>query len=116
MAFTYDLETTIGQIRLLIGDTVEMEDGESVALFTDEELQWFADQSGPVRIAAALALETLAASHARLAVRVARGDVSEDMTQVAAQLRAQADQFREEERAANALGRVVSPRYRTRCS
>ena len=116
MAFSYDLGTAVGQIRLLIGDTVEMEDGEDVALFTDEELEWFSDQTPSIRYAAALALDTLASNHARLAVRVARGDVSEDMTQVAAQLRAQAEQFRAEERATMALGRVVSPTYRTRCS
>lgn len=58
MAFTYDLATDVGKIRLLIPDT----SWES-AVFSDEELTAFlALESSSVRRAAALALETVAAN------------------------------------------------------
>jgi len=62
--------------------------------------------------AAALLLRALAVDSARLAVRVSRGGVSEDLTQVAANLRAQADAY---EAKADAgipdLNSVVSPSW-----
>jgi len=58
MAFTYDLSTDGGKIRLLIPDT----DWEN-AVFSDEELAAFLSlESSSVRRAAALALETIAAN------------------------------------------------------
>ncbi len=59
MAFTYDLTTDIGKVRLNINDKVNTSD--EVAYFTDEELQVFLDAGGSVNIASALALEAWAA-------------------------------------------------------
>jgi hypothetical protein len=61
MAITTDLGTTIGQIRLLIGDTVE-NDGVKPGggNFSDAELTWFYDNEGSIEGAAGLACETLA--------------------------------------------------------
>lgn len=57
MTATYDISTDIGKIRLLIHDT-----DITSAHFTDEELQVFLDLEESVYSAAALALETWAAS------------------------------------------------------
>jgi hypothetical protein len=58
MAFTYDLSTDVGRIRLLIPDT-----NWENAVFSDEELTAFlALESASVRRATALALETVAAN------------------------------------------------------
>lgn len=60
MAHTYDLATDIGKVRLLIGDNdiVPVTD----AHFTDEELQTFLMLAGSVNLAAAMALESWAAT------------------------------------------------------
>ena len=58
MAFTYDLTTDIGKVRLLISDT----DATSFH-FTDAEIQVFLDMaSDSILIAAAFALEAWAAA------------------------------------------------------
>ena len=55
MAFTYDLSTDVGKIRLLIPDTVS-----TSAVFSDEEVTaLLLLESSSVRRAAALALETI---------------------------------------------------------
>ena len=59
MAWTYDLATDIGKVRLLISDTdiIPVTDAQ----FSDEEIQVFLTIEGSVNLAAALALETWAA-------------------------------------------------------
>ncbi len=92
-SYTYNLSTAMGQVRLLIADT-DIPDG---AIFSDEELTALLTMEGNVvKAGAARALEVLAANKARLAVRVQRGGVSEDLTQVAKELRATAGQLRAE--------------------
>lgn len=60
MAFTYDLATTIGQVRLLIPDRVD-----SGHIFEDAELTGFlAMEDNRVKRGAALALETIASDTA----------------------------------------------------
>lgn len=59
MTLTYDLATTVGQIRLIIGDK-----DLANAVFTDEELTAFFTMEGSVNLAAAAALEAWAASYA----------------------------------------------------
>lgn len=91
--YTYNLSTDLGKMRLLIADT-DIPDG---AIFSDEELTALLTMEGNVvKAGAARALEVLAANKARLAVRVQRGGVSEDLTQVAKELRATAGQLRAE--------------------
>ena len=61
MAFTYDLTTDVGKVRLLIPDNVEAD-----AELQDDELEYFLDQTGDhVKGAAVLACKTLARKYAR---------------------------------------------------
>jgi len=60
MAYTYDLTTDIGKLRLLIGDTDIVPTTD--AHFSDEELQVFLDLGGSILQAAAKALEAWATS------------------------------------------------------
>ncbi len=55
MAFTYDITTDIGKVRLLIGDTDITPTTD--AQFSDEEIQVFIDMGGSVLMGAAKALE-----------------------------------------------------------
>jgi len=61
MTITTDLNSSIGELRLLLGDT---EAGDGVkpngGNFSDAELGYFLEQGGGVNLGAALACETLA--------------------------------------------------------
>ncbi len=107
MAYTYCLTDDIGKTRLLIADT-----DISDATFSDEEITFALDTEGGLYLAAAMLLRVLAADQSRLAVRVSRSGVSEDLTQVAQQLRAQADVYAQ--KAADDVGgisAIVSPSW-----
>jgi len=56
---TYDITTTVGKIRLIIGDT-DVTD----AVFTDEELAYFYTTEGSINLAAAAAFEAWVAKYA----------------------------------------------------
>ena len=94
MAITTDLETTIGQIRLLIGDDRE---GDGVKPsgdnFSDAELTFFYEQGGSLNLAAALACESLAwqwnnqPNFAADGLRVDRGSVARGWFRAARQFR-----------------------------
>lgn len=58
MTATYDLTTTVGKIRLKIGDTTL-----SDVVFTDEELTYFYTEQGSITLASAAALEAWAAKY-----------------------------------------------------
>lgn len=106
-AATYDIATDVGRVRLLVADT---DTGD--ATFSDAEIEWALAAEDGVYRAAALLLRALAVDSARLAVRVSRGGVSEDLTQVAANLRAQADAYEAKANAGiPALSSVVSPSW-----
>ena len=106
--FTYDLATNIGQVRFLITDTDI--DGYT---FEDDEISYaLSAHSGNVKLAAATLFKVLAGSRAKMAVRVGRGSVNEDLTNVAKELRAQALLWEEE--AADDSGQfqaIISPSY-----
>lgn len=107
MAYTYCLTDDIGKTRLLIADT-----DISDATFSDEEITFALGTEGGLYMAAAMLLRVLAADQSRLAVRVSRSGVSEDLTQVAQQLRAQADVYAQ--KAADDVGgisAIVSPSW-----
>ena len=109
MIGTYDPTTDAGRVRLLIADT-DVTD----VLFADEEIAAALDMGGSAKLAAATLLGALASNHARLAIRIQRGGVSEDMTQVAKELRAQAAVLREEGLAEDdgaVLEATISPSY-----
>lgn len=92
--YTYDLATDIGKIRLLISDTdmVPVTD----AHFSDEELQVFLTIEGSVNLAAALALESWAATYSTTTDSERIGDysyaqnVTNKMLALAARLRSTA--------------------------
>jgi len=111
MAFSYDPTTDAGMIRLLTDDA----DGDNHA-FTDEEIAavYASNGSNVLRTAARL-LEILATNHSKLAVRVGRGDVNEDLTKIASELRAQAALYRtqadDEDDSGACLDASVSPSY-----
>jgi len=109
--FTYDPTTDAGMVRLLTDDA----DPDNYA-FTDAEIAavYAANGSNVLRTSARL-LEILATTHSKLASRVGRGDVSEDLTQVAKNLREQADRYRaqadESDDTGACLEASVSPSY-----
>ncbi|MBP7989047.1 hypothetical protein, partial [Candidatus Neomicrothrix sp.] len=73
MAFTYDPTTDAGMVRLLIADT-----DSDTAAFTDAEIAAvYAACGSSVKATAAQLLDILSTNHAKLAVRVSRGDVDE---------------------------------------
>ena len=75
MSATYDIETVVGQVRLMIGDTDVHPDTDAV--FTNEELEYFLTaQSNSVPLAAADALEAWAAKYAANADTEKIGDYS----------------------------------------
>ena len=59
MAWTYDITTDIGKVRLITGDNVATD-----PVFTDEEVQYFLTEHGTVKLAAAALLEAWAAQYA----------------------------------------------------
>lgn len=91
MAFSYDLNTNVGKVRLLIRDT-----DQTKALFQDEELQFFLDQnSANLLLAAADALESLASNAALLHKLEEIGDYRFDSKGMSAALLKMAARYRE---------------------
>ncbi len=90
MAFTFDLASDVGKVRLLIPDRVA-----SDILFEDEEIEAFlALEAGNVRRAAALALETVAADQALTLKVIKTLDLTTDGASVANALLKRADKLR----------------------
>lgn len=107
--FSYDPTTAAGVVRLLIADT----DPESFD-FLDAEIDVALDQcEGSPKRAAAMLLMALASNRGRLAVSVRRGEVSEDLSKVAAELRAQAKEFIDQAEADEdvPLEAIISPTW-----
>lgn len=96
MSFTYDLTNDIGKVRLLVGDTVQ-DDGVKPddSNYSDEEIQVFLDRNNDVNIAAAEALENLARMWA-VEPDIRMGPISESRSDVAGNLREQAEKLRQQ--------------------
>lgn len=90
MAFTFDVATDVGRVRLLIPDRTAAE-----PLFEDEEIETFLDlESDNVRRATALALETIASDQA-LTLKVIKSlDLSTDGAKVSDALLKRAERLR----------------------
>lgn len=89
--FTYDPTTTLGKTRLYAQDTVTAN-----AIFTDAEIQSFLDINGQnVFLAAADALEIIAANQAYVLKVISNNGLSTNGPAVAASLQATARQWRE---------------------
>lgn len=94
MTFTYDPATDAGRVRLLVADTVEQ-----APKFTDAEVATFLDiNAGRVLLAAAQALEALAAKRATDTRIVPEGQETGG-TPVSAELRRLAQRYRDQDAA-----------------
>ncbi len=96
MAFTYDLTTERGQVRLLITDT-----DHDNPIFQDNEIDFFlsntaVDGTNDVNLAGAKALETIAASEALVQKKIKLLDLTTDGPAVAKSLREAAALLREQ--------------------
>ena len=99
MAFTYDLATDVGKVRLLISDVDTAVAANQV--FTDEEVETLLALEGDsVRLGAALALETIARNEVMVSKVIRVLDLQTDGASVARELRLQAKELREQEAAA----------------
>lgn len=80
MAFTYDLATNIGKVRLKLADT-----NTAAYAFADAEIQAFLDEAGTVNLATGLGVRSLLASKALRVKRASLPGLSyDDTAQVAA--------------------------------
>ncbi len=96
MAFTYVLDTDVGKVRLLITDT-----DEDNPIFQDYEIDVFLsmtsnEDGNDIRLASALALETIARSEVLVQKRITLLDIQTDGPSVAKELRESAKLLREE--------------------
>ncbi len=92
MAFTYDLSTDVGKIRLLIPDTVA-----ASAVFSDEELTALLTlESSNVKRAAAAALESISRNEVLLLKVIRLLDLQTDGAAVARELRMQSEALRKQ--------------------
>jgi len=94
MAFTFDVTTDRGKVRLLITDT-----DQANPIFTDEEIDAFlsitqVNDENDIRLAAAQALDTIASSEALVQKRIKLLDLSTDGPAVAKELRERAKELR----------------------
>lgn len=89
MAFTYDVSTDRGKVRLLITDVQEAN-----PLFQDAEIDAFLTLNTSVRMAAAAALEVIAASEVLVLKKIVNLDLETDGPAVARELRELAKQLR----------------------
>lgn len=94
MAFTYDVSTDIGKVRLMITDTSGVAPGP---IFQDEEIQVYLDLEVSVRYAAAAALDTMAASQLLVQKQIKILDLETDGATLSTELRALAKQLRDSE-------------------
>lgn len=101
MAFSYDLSTDVGKIRVLIPDNK----GDAYVFEDDELAAFYALEGNSLKRAAALALETIASNEVMVLKIIRLLDISTDGAKVsdallkrAEKLRSQAD---DEETAAN---------------
>jgi hypothetical protein len=95
MADTYDLNTPVGQVRLLINDTDV--NSQAGAVFTDAEVTAFLTMNrSSVKRAAAAALLVIAADEALTSKVIQDHDLTTDGAKLAAELRIQAASLKAE--------------------
>lgn len=104
MAFTFDSTTDRGRVRLLIGDI--RSDIAGSPIFQDGEIDAFLEiEGGTVKLAAALAAETIAFNEALVQKKITLlgGHLETDGPATAAALRASAKAWREQEDSSGAF-------------
>lgn len=90
MAFTYEISTTLGKVRLFCLDT-----NEADHIFEDEELQVFLDTfQGSPMLAAAFAIDLFATDAAKVAIATKNDNQSTDPTKMPELLAARAKTLR----------------------
>lgn len=94
MAFTYDVDTDRGKVRLLIADT-----SSSAYIFEDDEIDAFINLGlvsgeADLYLAAAFALEVMATNETMILKRISILDLSTDGVSVAKELRERAKDLR----------------------
>jgi hypothetical protein len=90
MAFTFNVATDVGKVRLLVPDRVSAD-----AVFQDDEVEAFLDlEGGVVRRAAALALETIASDNAMTLKVIKLLDLTTDGAKTSDALLKRADKLR----------------------
>jgi len=95
MAFTYDLSTDRGKVRLLCTDSVA-----AYEIFSDDEIDSFLTlESSGIKKAAALALETIASSEVLVQKRIKLLDLSTDGPAESAELLKRAKLLRDQAKA-----------------
>lgn len=94
ITYTYDPSTPAGMVRLLVTDTAVT--NADVRIFSDQEVGAFLSlEANVVLYAAALGLETIAASEVLIQKRIKLLDLSTDGPAEAAELRALAKSYRD---------------------
>ena len=102
MAFTYNVATLRGQVRLLCTDT-DVAGGADAQFFQDDEIDFFLTlMANNVLRAAAIALYTIAAQETLLMKKIKLLDLHTDGPAEAAALRALADKYQEKAELAEA--------------
>lgn len=97
-----DYTTDIGKVRLLIPDVEELEDPRDLSaaptfIFTDEQLAaYLSIEGGNLKYAASRALLAIATTEALILKVITTDDKATDGAKLAAELRAQAKQLRNE--------------------
>jgi len=90
LAYTYDLSTSIGKVRLNCQDT-----SEANAIFDDAEIQAFLDQNAAnIFLAAADALDIIASNQSYILKAISNNGLTTNGPAVAADLRAHAKVLR----------------------
>lgn len=92
MAFTYNVSTDRGKVRLLITDV-----DQANPIMQDAEIDAFLEMNTSVRLAAAAALECIAASEVLVLKKIVNLDIETDGPAVAKELRELAKQLRAQE-------------------
>lgn len=91
--FTYDVSTSIGQVRMLCNDKYAED-----FIFTDDEIRVFLTlNNDSTRLAAAMALDTIANDEAYVLKVITMLDLKTDGRATAEALRAGADRLRQQE-------------------
>jgi fructose-1,6-bisphosphatase/sedoheptulose 1,7-bisphosphatase-like protein len=96
MAWTYDVTTDAGKVRLLISDT-DVTGGATNAIFDDSEIDAFLGLGGEnVYLAAAHALDTIASNEVQVLKVMTILDIQTDGAKVSTELRARAKDLRDQ--------------------
>ena len=102
MAFTYDVSTNAGKVRLMIADTVE-----AYQQFSDDEIAAFLSMESRPRRAAAMALEAIAVNEALIQKRIVALHLETDGPALAAELRNMAKSLREQDKLSAGSGATM---------